>query len=153
MFAVTTDNDELDYYDGSAWVPALPIGAWQSWAPTLGGGWLNGNGVWDAKYVQIGKTVHIRGSFTLGSSTTKGSGVTFTLPVAPGGIAIGTMTSNRCAGTSGQLMWNLIETNVGVMYAVNTAGTYMVRAGITATVPATWATGDILTIGMTYEAA
>ena len=44
--------------------------AWQTWAPVLSGGWANGNGVWNARYAQIGKTVHVAAFFTLGTTTT-----------------------------------------------------------------------------------
>jgi len=154
MFSVTTDNDELDYYNGSAWVPAVPVGAWTSWSPVLGTGWLNGNGVYsDAKYVQIGKLVIARATFTVGSTTTKGSGLTVSLPVAVTGSAHTFMTTNTVNGASGQFLFNSIEGSNGVMYAINSAGTYLTRTGITSTIPAAWVTNDVIRMNFVYEAA
>jgi hypothetical protein len=153
MFSVTTDNDQVDYYDGSAWVPALPVGAWQSWAPTLGGGWANGNGTWNAQYTQIGKTVHVRGIFTMGTSRPGTlSGMTCSLPVAPAGGGQG-FSTNRANGVSGQFMFQAIEGSTLSIYAINAASTYLTRTGVTATVPAAWTTSDFIQFSFTYEAA
>jgi hypothetical protein len=127
--------------------------AWQSWAPVLGTGWANGNGTWsNAVYCQIGKTVHVRATFTVGSTTTKGTGMTCSLPLPPTGSAFG-FSTNRAGGTSGQFMFQSIEGSVIAIYAINAAGTYLTRAGVTATVPATWTTSDFIAFAFTYEAA
>lgn len=157
MFALTKDNDELDYYDGSAWVSALPIGAWTTWTPILSGGWLNGNGVWDAKYVQIGKTVHLSAKFVLGTTTTKGTTLTMSLPVAA--------LSNRNplwlgrASVAGGSLYNVFweyttsTTTTLTLGYVSAAPGYIGRANITSTIPLTWATGDYISITATYDAA
>jgi hypothetical protein len=158
MFAVTTNDDELDYYNGSAWVPALPVGAWQSWAPVLSGGWSNGNGVWTAAYTQIGKTVHVRAKFVVGTLTTKGTGLDISLPVTANTNAV-LATSIYCGyvvaggGTTAQLSGFISTTTKITLNALNAAGTYLVRANVTATVPATWATADEIYFSFTYEAA
>jgi hypothetical protein len=158
MIAVTTDNDELDYYDGSAWVPALPVGAWQSWAPTLSGGWANGNGVWTAAYCQIGKTVHVRGKFVVGSTTTKGTGLDISLPVTANSnavLATSLYTGYAVAGgtTTAQLSGFVSTTTKITLNALSAAGTYLARNNVSATVPATWATNDEIYFSFTYEAA
>jgi hypothetical protein len=152
MFAVTTDNDKLDYYNGSAWVPALPVGAWTSWSPVLGTGWLNGNGVWDASYTQIGKTVHVQASFTLGSTTTKGSNMTCSLPVNARVAAFQPFGAYVARGSINILEGAISGTSSFSIYVANVAGTYPAVALITATVPLTWATGDVLYFAFTYEA-
>lgn len=132
--------------------------AWQSWAPTLSGGWLNGNGVWAAaKYCQIGKTVILKGLFTIGTTTTKGTNLIVSLPVTA-------VTHTTIAEASGLVYW--IPAGVGswgVVYplttttarflAYTTAGAYLDSAQVTATVPATWATGNTISFSFTYEAA
>lgn len=158
MFAVTTDTDELDYYDGSSWVPALPVGAWQSWAPTLSGGWLNGNGTWEAFYTQIGKTVHVDAAFTLGSTTTKGTTLTMSLPVTakrPGtntSRTIGNAIAFLGSGFHALTMLQNATTTV-TLYAINSGSAYAQAASITTAIPATWVTGDRLHVSLTYEAA
>jgi hypothetical protein len=154
MFAVTTDNDQVDYYDGTAWLAGLPFGAWQSWSPVLSSGWANGNGVYsDARYVQIGKTVLARATFTVGSTTTKGTGMVISLPVPQTGVAHPVMNTNTIGGSAGRILFFTIESGNGVAYAMDTGNPYLIRANITATVPATWATNDIIRFSFIYQAA
>jgi hypothetical protein len=155
MLAVTTDNDEIDYYNGSAWVPALPVGAWTSWAPTLATGWANGNGVWDAKYAQFGKTVHVSVRFVIGTTTTKGTDLTFNLPVtAASNNSQSWIAANLRAGGVTYLGWvNFNSTTSVKLLAPNVAATYIVASLVTATVPGTWVTGESFTADFTYQAA
>lgn len=87
MVAITTDTDELQYYNGSDWVAGVPFGAWTSYTPVLTASTTNptiGSSVWDAAYCQIGKTVHVRLKLTLGAGFAVGSGAyIFSLPIAP----------------------------------------------------------------------
>ena len=158
MFAVTTNDDELDYYNGSSWVPALPIGAWQSWAPVLSGGWLNGNGVWTAAYTQIGKTVIVRAKFVVGNQTTKGTTLQISLPVTAAANQVNVVSTTSCfataAGTNTNLLFGIISGSGSVvLFAQNAGGSYLTRQGITASVPATWVTGDDFVYNIVYEAA
>jgi hypothetical protein len=153
MFTVTTDNDELDYYDGSDWVSALPIGAWQSWAPTLQGGWANGNGTWSAIFCQIGKTVHVYGKFTIGSTTTKGSDMRLSVPVTAKSFTQ-LFSCNLLVATVVYAGLIRVETTTQFrMFAQAIPTTYVQHSSITSTIPNTWATGDVITFQMTYEAA
>jgi hypothetical protein len=173
MAGVTTNNgwdypSSTDYVkDGATAIQTLATDidtstgkgliAWQSWAPVLSNTWLNGNGVWDAKYCQIGKTVHVRAQFTLGTTTTKGaSQAVVSLPVTAiaGSTAASPPSYLVCAGATTTLGYALMSTTSTVGLAVmNAAGTYLVRTSMTATVPATFATNDVITFSMTYEAA
>jgi hypothetical protein len=132
--------------------------AWQSWAPTLSGGWLNGNGTWAAEYAQLGKTVFVRGDFTVGSTTTKGTGLTISLPVTARSGSITTASvapaSATVGGSNTQILFGYIGTTTTfTLFAMNAAGTYLTRTNVTATVPATWATSDEINFAFTYEAA
>jgi hypothetical protein len=132
--------------------------AWQSWAPTLSGGWLNGNGVWTtAKYCQIGKTVLVKGQFTIGTTTTKGTNLIVSLPVTA-------VTHTTIAEASGLVYWTPAGVGSwGVVYpnttttarflSYTTNGTYLDSAQVTATVPGTWATTNTFSFSLTYEAA
>jgi hypothetical protein len=156
MFAVTTDNDQVDYYNGSDWVSALPVGAWQSWAPTLTGGWSNttgGAGTWSAFYTQIGKTVIVYGQYTLGAAGNAGANLQLTLPVA--GTRTGIMFTGRAtiAGSNYLLSGRTVTGSVMSLEVINAAGTYTTLAQLNTTVPATWATGSSFTFNLTYEAA
>jgi hypothetical protein len=128
--------------------------AWQTYAPTLSGGWANGNGVYnEAKYVKIGKTVHMAVRFTLGSTTTKGTTLSISLPLT----AANTYGFGMARFTAGGSIYN------GVVVAFNAAtatllpnlanATYLQQANVTTTVPGTWVTGDSFIFTLTYEAA
>lgn len=133
--------------------------AWQSYAPNLANGWANGNGTWTAEYCQIGKTVHARGTFTFGSTTTKSvNRMRITLPTTVATNARITTTvplSNvTCGGAANLTIWG----NVGAgdyleMSVLGTAVTYATRGDVTSSLPGVWQTGDILRFTVTYEAA
>lgn len=155
MVAVTTDTDELQYYNGSAWTAGLPFGAWTTWAPTLSGGWTNGTGVWTAKYVQIGKTVIATGYFVAGNGL-KGTGLTISLPVTAAnanninGSAYGSVS---LGATIKPLMVFIGSTTTFSLLALGSAAAYVDANQVTASAPLTWASGSIISFTITYEAA
>lgn len=136
--------------------------AWQTWTPT----WANltiGNATYDeCKYTQIGKTVILHMSLKLGSTSSVGTGPTFTLPVTAASYALAGGTDQQPIGRV-----RLIQTGVGsavgsvVMNSTTVAGiltekadqTYVVYAGITAAAPHTWASGHVFALNAIYEAA
>ena len=131
--------------------------AWQSYTPTLSGGWANGNGVWVARYAKLGKTVFLQAKFTVGSTTTKGTGCNVSLPVTAqsASFASGVGTS-LVAGSTEYLVHASIRTTttcqLNNFYMASTPN----RAGVaqfTATAPATWATNDYFHFTLTYESA
>jgi hypothetical protein len=131
-------------------------GNYQTWAPILGGGWLNGNGVWNARYTQIGETVIASASFVLGSTTTKGTTLTCTLPVTMRDAALNYVATVRY--TLGSTIYygvaNTSSTSV-VLFKVNSlAGSYLSDSNINAsTIPGPWATNDKIQFNLIYEAA
>lgn len=132
--------------------------AWQTWAPTLSGGWANGNGTWDAKYCKIGKTVHVQALFTVGSTTTKGTQCFVSLPFTASSLTRFIHGINYCkvaGATVNQAMLTTIpaSTTTVEVQTMGASGTYLFHTQITALIPATWATNDQILIAFTYEAA
>ena len=128
--------------------------AWQSWAPTLSGGWANGNGTWNARYVQIGKTVHFSAIFTLGTTTTKGTTLGVSLPVtAQSNTATKFLLSMIAGGSYYDGTAQKTSTTGMTLYSSNAGSSTLFRSLITATSPGTWVTGDSFIINGTYEAA
>ena len=135
-------------------------GAWKSWTPT----WSNftvGNATVVTKYTQIGKTIHIRGKITLGSTSSVTGGIALTAPVnynseynvrtVIGNIAIedaGTASYFGYIRIADTVSTNLLQIGIG-----NAGGTYLSYTAPSSTIPMTWATGDQLTFTATYEAA
>jgi hypothetical protein len=106
MFAVTTNDDELDYYNGSAWVPALQIGPWTTYTPTVtatSGAFTTL--VTNASFCQIGKTVHLAISIGITTAGTASGGINVTLPVTAktGSIAVGSGRENSATGNQLQV--------------------------------------------------
>jgi hypothetical protein len=111
---------------GSSW-------AWQSWTPT----WTNltvGNGTNASTYTQIGKTVHFRLKFVLGTTSAVGSAPVFTLPVtsvnygSPYNAVIGQLAvrdDNVPSNIPGFVWW--ASTTTAEPDVMNAAGTYVMR--------------------------
>ena len=155
MLALTTDNNEIDYYDGSDWVSALPI-LWSSYTPTFTNFTL-GNGTINFTYVQIGKTVHVRGLITLGSTSSVTGSIIFSLPVSQATTLSAPALGNTRMAESGASAWAGIvlaqsPTTVNCV-TTNVAGTYPLITSTGSTVPFTWGTADTLTANITYQAA
>ena len=150
--AIETLGDAIDASVGTGLL------AWQSWAPTLSGGWANGNGTWTvAKYCKLGKTVFVKASFTIGSTTTKGTNFLVSLPFT----AVTHANVNEAAGL---VYWTpagiasvgeiyVVSTTTARAMAMKTDGAYLDLTQATATVPGTWATNNTITFNFSYEAA
>jgi hypothetical protein len=147
--AIRDLGQEIDTSVGEGLLP------WKTWAPTLSGGWANGNGIYAAKYVQIGKTVHLNIYFSVGSTTTKGTGMTLSLPVTAASNTANTAGIAWCtvAGTVYVGSARLATATAMVVQQHDAAATYVRAAATTATIPATWATSDNFVINFTYQAA
>jgi len=133
-------------------------GAWITWTPT----WTNftlGNGTLVARYQKIGKTVRGVISIIYGStSSITGSYPAYTLPVTAAtttqfaGIAMNAYLDNGTAWYYGQFAVASAGTT-STLTVTNTAGSYAAEAGISSTIPMTWANGDKIISYFEYEAA
>ena len=135
------------------------IGAeWVDYTPTLGA-WTVGNGTYYARYAQVNKIVHFEMQFVVGStSNTAALGPIFSLPITPrsgsrwaygfSGFAL-----DVSIGTQAPLRAWPVLTNSFYPVLTNTTTTYGDTYYISGTTPFTWATGDILLMFGTYEAA
>ncbi len=145
--AIQTLADEIDTSVGTGLL------AWQTYAPTLSGGWANGNGTYSAQYAQVGKIVHVRLRFNIGSTTTKGTNCVFSLPVTAKNTFNQGLALLAIGGTNYQgIVRNETTTQARILTA-QASGTYLTVTQVTATIPDTWATSDTITFSFTYEAA
>jgi len=133
--------------------------AMQSYSPTLTNITI-GNGTTSFKYIQIGKTVVVRYNITLGSTSSVGTDVSFTLPVTSvnygtADVSLLAMTSildaNVPRGYPMPLVWSS-TTSVKIKTAAADL-TYLYWINTTATVPITFTTSDEFNGTFTYEAA
>lgn len=134
-----------------------PGGSWNSYSPTLTNITI-GNGTSAGAYIQIGKTILWRWTFTFGSTSAMGTGPTITLPVAPTGMLANVgYTKGSILDTSAPSLFDtsavFVSSSTILIKVINATLTYGQLDTITSTVPMTWATGDLIQIGSTYEAA
>ncbi len=131
---------------------------WQAWSPTYNDFTL-GNGTVTARYAQLNDTVIARFSLVFGSTTTIDAlNPRFSMPVVAAANYVFTdrlgVADLEDDGTNQiEATTRVWDVNEFVITTVNTAGTYGVHTGISATVPFTWATGDTISFQATYEAA
>jgi hypothetical protein len=154
QFAYLEDTNVTQFYDGAAW-QSVGGGAWTAYTPTLGNATL-GNGTLTGTYIQLGKLVIGRASFTFGTtSSLTGFGMTVSLPVtASSSTAVSGNTLIGDTGTTTFFGAIFPDTTTRVIPAVyNVSATYATIAGLTTAVPMTWANTDTLVVNFIYEAA
>ena len=135
--------------------------AWASYTPT----WTNltiGNGTVVAKWIKIGKTVHVRISLVFGSTTSITASLpTFTLPVTaasyPNIQPITSLGLGRFYDQSADVTYETIivagDVSTGRFQHYVVSGSTITTAAPSATAPFTWTTSDQMAAQFTYEAA
>ena len=131
--------------------------AWTSYTPTFTNLTLN-NGTIDFKYVQIGKTVHVRGLLTWGSTTSAtASALSISTPVTATGTSGAPVVGHARfsdIGTENYVGCVVLASSTAfAVNAINAAGTYTALRSVTNAVPMTWVSTDQLSILATYQAA
>lgn len=146
--ALTATATELNALDGQ-------MGAWTAWTPTITN-ITTTSGTFNCAYIQIGKTVHCRFSFTLGASSAMGTLPIIELPVTnKSGASIMVPVLIHDAGNTYYTGFAINDQGVSklAIYMNKADGSYTEFTNITATVPMTWTTNDKLYFSCTYEAA
>lgn len=142
------------YYSYNAKPQRFP--GWFTWSPTITNLTL-GNGTIIARYSQIGSVAHFLFRFTLGSTSSVGTNPYFTLPVIPAyNHAINQIVTLLDSGTANYYASAVNEgasKEVVFMYAMASSGAIATYNLITATVPFTWTTNDVIAVSGTYEIA
>lgn len=142
-------------FNGTNWVNAP--GAWTTFTPTwlgAGGNPSLGNGTSTGAYYVHGKTLHVRASITMGTTTTFGTGEwRVTIPGSFSSVTGPQQSSSAWAYDSST------TTLYSMACLCNSASTFLYTwanaqaASVQSTSPFTWATGDVWTIGATIEIA
>lgn len=134
--------------------------AWTTYTPTytnVSGGTTN-----YAKYIQIGKTVHVRVKYTLAGAGISGA-ITISLPVAAhadyvsasvepfNGSAVFRKTPATAASFTGVVRW--ASSTTVVLRVLDASGTSLQEVSTSSTLPHTWANTDFFAAAFSYEAA
>jgi hypothetical protein len=129
---------------------------WTAYTPSLSGMSL-GNGSLSFAYAKLGKTVHVRGLITLGSTSTVTGPLDVGLPFNSTGYTTGHATGHFMFFNNSTVFYgtNLSVSNAASFRAVvsNAAGTYLSVADVSSTVPFTWANTHKMFTTYTYQAA
>lgn len=133
--------------------------AWITWTPTLTNLTL-GNGTVTARYTRVGRTIEFFFKFVCGSTSAVGTNPSFSPPVTTSDlyttsnvdpIGLASLFDSGTAVYSGPCLWT--NTTRFIIQYWNATGTPLLISSITATVPFTWTTGDVLVATGRYEAA
>jgi hypothetical protein len=152
-------NDAVEALEAKVAIGNTVLGTYTSYTPTLTAITI-GNGTLTGQYARVNDFVHVTGSFTLGSTSAITGSIGISPPVnihSSMGYAASPLGLCNLYDTSSGAMNNLqlLWTSATEMRvrAINTAGAYSIMVVTSATVPLTWAVGDILTWQATYRAA
>jgi len=146
---------------GTVQISGEPIsGAWTDYTPSISGsGSALGNGTVTGSYAKIGRTVHCKAKFTLGSTSTVGASLAFSLPFTANtdellvdNSIIGTGSFFDASTTNDYMCDTRLETSTA-MRALVRGGANGIAVATSSTVPFTWTTSDIVTLIATYEAS
>lgn len=137
------------------------FGSWTSYTPTIGGtGSANGNGTLTGYYMQLGKLLIVRVRWTLGTTSTVGTTLSFALP---SGMTAVTETDQfqmnvgmlRDTGTTEYLGTFRVTSGATAItaYALGAGGTYTSVNAVSSTVPHTWANTDVVSFVGLFQIA
>lgn len=154
--SATTRWDQLHIDVGGTFQGGRSIasGVWTTYTPTLAGsGAAVGNGTITGRYTQIDNTVHFRIALIFGSTTTLGTGPTFTLPVTSLAYGNAVTALGSClfydSGSGAWYVGTARYDSTTTVVAVSNTGA--ATGTVANTVPFTWATDDQLGIEGTYQ--
>jgi hypothetical protein len=145
--------DQLQVYDGSAWIPVFL--KYTTWSPTYTNLSL-GNGAATSDYVQIGKFVHFFGQIIFGSTTAVTGTIQVSFPVTASASIPATTIGNARLFDGGTVYDSSVILNSTTRFefqAMQSAGLYTVQQPVNATTPFTWGNGDLLFYSGYYAAA
>ena len=132
-----------------------PGGAWTSYTSGVSGsGTAKGNGTTTGYYTKIGRTVHVISTFTLGSTSTVGIALNFSVPAidtsfyTTGRSVVGLVTLKDASTGNTYTGWGRVESS-GVIRVI-LVGTTGQHTATSTTAPFTWTTGDTAEIEVTY---
>ena len=155
QYAYLEDTNATQFYDGAAWQPLGGGEAAVLFTPTFSG-YTRGNGTSLAYYMRVNKLVYVYCKETLGSTSSVTGAISMTLPITAVRSEAVQMARARIDDTGAQVYWGTTHssaTTSTTLFADLVSGTYSSFAGISSTVPMTWANTDIFQFGFVYEAA
>jgi hypothetical protein len=130
------------------------IGETTSFTPTWSGLTVGNGTLNDAKYVRVQNLVYAQVTFTFGSTSAVTGNIFISPPVATSNGSQNAVGVGLMADVSTGAIYTTISSLAGggiQTLATVTSGAYATFAQASATVPFTWATGDVLTFNALYR--
>jgi len=152
MVAHRNDTNQLTAYSGSAWCGTGPVsGVSIAFVPGLAGITI-GNGTVVGSYVKLGRWVTWRGRLTFGSTTIVTGGIGFGLPDTSESLGVDGSSWAVAFDSSANARYMLAAFSVSTTSIVfaTTASPWVTTS---ATVPFTWANGDVLQVYSMFESS
>ena len=133
------------------------IGETVSFTPTWSG-LTPGNGtVTFATYVRVQNMVFVQVQFVLGSTSAVTGNISFSAPTtavtSPAQNQLGVVQFADASAAVGYMGTVSMSGSAIQLIPINASGTYATLTNASATVPFTWATGDVIVMSSTYRAA
>ena len=154
IYETNTDRLLMGTGSGSNWIIlAEPA---QTWAAPTVSGLTAGNGTWDAVYRRSDGYCHIRGRFTLGSTSSVTGALLVTLPfTAASNTQNGQFTGGFYDSGTNYLGISYLTGNATQFYfgAIGAGGTYATIVAASGSVPASLGTGDVIDFSGTFRMA
>ena len=126
-----------------------------SFTPTINN-YTRGNGTSVAYYMRVNKLVYVYVQETLGTTSAVLGALQLVLPITASRVSAIQRGRSRIDDTGANIYWGTTDPDSAstvILFADLASGTYVAFAGITATVPMTWASTDKFTYSFVYEAA
>jgi hypothetical protein len=145
-----TSGTDLDFEWAS-------VGSYTDYTPTFTNFTLGNGTINVARYAQSGKTVHVYGKVTLGSTSSMGTNLILTLPVtASSNVVVSPIGQCQLTDTGTITYFGFVlyaTTTTARLVVGNSNNVYFNESVIQSTVPMTWVSTDTFTFDFTYEAA
>jgi hypothetical protein len=130
------------------------LGAYSAYTPAFGGFTL-GNGTVSTRWTQVNKQVHYYGRVVLGSTSAFTAALDITVPININTASVVLDTIGTCGAYNGSILFygapiNLFSNQIRCTF-FTASGTYVSNTDCSATVPFTWANGNIFFWNITYE--
>jgi len=153
-------NDAVEALETKVAIGNTVLGTYTSYTPTF----LNvtaGNGTTTGAYCRVNNFVHYYGSFTLGTTSAVTGAISIVLPInLNADMSTTFMAHGLCwyydlSATTPYLGVTRYNASVTSVFAstMNVGATYPTGTNANATLPMTWATGDIINFNLYYRAA
>jgi hypothetical protein len=154
-------NDAMEAVQTKLAIGNTVIGTYEAYVPTLYTQFTLGNGTVSTRWCRVNNLIHYYGTITFGStSVVTGANFGVRLPVIQSTLFTGDQfplgaTMYYDASTTARYIGQATQSTSGYfrLWVLNTQPSYTSQTFCSATVPMTWAVGDVIRWNITYEAA